>query len=393
MTKRLSAKVAIVGVGQVACGTRPDVSHKELLWEATSAALQDAGLERRDIDTVISASNDVWEGRALSNQFVVDSLGGTNRSADLRLGENGLYALFPAWMDVATGIANVAVVGAVCKATELDEASVSRAVSTMLNPVIERPLVEGLTGIDLESALATLEARTYLEAKGFDWALLEDIDRWSERRAERNPYRRKDRSVRSERSRKAAVPGLETSPRPDAACALILASEERSKALTKKAAWIDGLGWCSGRGDLRDTWKSTSQAIQRAVGDALGRAGLDGNVSALDVVEIGYPWSYQVLMAAGALGMIDGNGPKSSWEALLGSRWAARCNPSGGAQGEGYPRGVTGLNRVAWVVRQLRQEAADSQVPTAKTGLAIAGDPYPCFTAGAVLLRRSGETR
>ena len=57
--------VAIVGVGCTGFkSVTPDISYKEMMFEAATRAYQDAGniSPRRDIDAFISVAEDYWEG-------------------------------------------------------------------------------------------------------------------------------------------------------------------------------------------------------------------------------------------------------------------------------------------------------------------------------------------
>ena len=84
--------VVIAGVGVARRGDEP-LSHAELLFRATRAAFDDAGIERDDVTSAVTTSYDYVEGRVLSNQFTLDSIGGVMKSCDLRLGESGVHGL------------------------------------------------------------------------------------------------------------------------------------------------------------------------------------------------------------------------------------------------------------------------------------------------------------
>src|SRR4028119_957350 len=58
-----------------------DVRTAGLAWEAVSAALAEAGIELRDIEGAVTASQDFWEGRTISSMSVNETVGGTPRSA------------------------------------------------------------------------------------------------------------------------------------------------------------------------------------------------------------------------------------------------------------------------------------------------------------------------
>ena len=110
----MSNRVCIVGIGVVeSAEPMIDLSHKELLFYATRKALDDAGLERKDISGAITTSYDFLEGRSLSNQYTLDSIGGVMKPCDLRLGEDGIYSLFGGYMEVMADPSQVVVVASV----------------------------------------------------------------------------------------------------------------------------------------------------------------------------------------------------------------------------------------------------------------------------------------
>ena len=60
-------RVAVVGIGQTkheAC--KKEVNYPELVYEAVSLALEDAGIGIEEVDNVITTSNDFWDGRTIS---------------------------------------------------------------------------------------------------------------------------------------------------------------------------------------------------------------------------------------------------------------------------------------------------------------------------------------
>lgn len=75
----MSRRIGIVGVGQT---KYDDIKEKrsqtyyEMVFEATKKALDDAGLERGNIDTVVEAAYDLMDGRTISNMYLCTAAGG-----------------------------------------------------------------------------------------------------------------------------------------------------------------------------------------------------------------------------------------------------------------------------------------------------------------------------
>ena len=69
-------RIAIVGIGQTYHKSkRPDVSDVEMMNEAVRAALEDAQLTIKDIDTVVMANMDLFEGHYLVDMWAAEGIG------------------------------------------------------------------------------------------------------------------------------------------------------------------------------------------------------------------------------------------------------------------------------------------------------------------------------
>ena len=62
-------KVGIVGFYQVKMDSDSNYGRYEMIFEAVRGAIDQAGLKKKDISTVISATNDYYDGRTISNCF------------------------------------------------------------------------------------------------------------------------------------------------------------------------------------------------------------------------------------------------------------------------------------------------------------------------------------
>ena len=77
----MSGAAHIVGIAETTPGAcRDDVNTTELVWEAVSAALEDAGIVLADVGGAITASQDFWEGRTISSMAVNEVCGATFKS-------------------------------------------------------------------------------------------------------------------------------------------------------------------------------------------------------------------------------------------------------------------------------------------------------------------------
>ena len=74
-------KIGIMGVGQTIFERSKEDSFDELVFEAATKALEDAGGEIGHIDNVITVSNDFWDGRTISSMAIQDAAGTWGKDA------------------------------------------------------------------------------------------------------------------------------------------------------------------------------------------------------------------------------------------------------------------------------------------------------------------------
>ncbi len=140
--------------------------HRDMLYEAVHEAFVEAGVKRHDIDTAVTISSDLAEGRSLSNQYTLDSIGGVMRPFDLRLGNEALHGLAAGVLELLAGKGRRSVVAGVLRSSDLEypEPELSRLIASRLNVHYERGVAEMFQG-DLRIAMAQLMER---EAGGQD---------------------------------------------------------------------------------------------------------------------------------------------------------------------------------------------------------------------------------
>ena len=116
----MSERVAIIGVGWV--GYRPvtpEVSYKELTYEAAVKAYADAGIDpRRDVDSFVTVAEDFIEGTSIFDEYVPDQLGAVLKPVHT-IGGDGLHGLATAYMLIRTGQAHLVVVEGHSKASNV----------------------------------------------------------------------------------------------------------------------------------------------------------------------------------------------------------------------------------------------------------------------------------
>ncbi len=168
---------------------------------------------------------------------------------------------------------------------------------------------------------------------------------------------------------------LQCSPTSDGAAAALVVSARFAAAhgLAERAVEIAGQAMTT---DTPDSFASGSciDAVGRPLSREAARQAYEASglgIEDVDVVELHDCFSVNELLTYEALGMC-GEGASGalveSGATTYGGRWVV--NPSGGLISKGHPLGATGLAQATELVRQLRGEAADRQVPGARVGLA-----------------------
>ena len=132
----MNESVAIVGVGQTALrDAADDRLYHEHDYEAARLALADAGLDRGEVDTVVCSGWDAVDGRTISDIHTAMSSGGYLKDSS-HVGEDGIMALAYAYMRIASGLFDVALVTAHGHA----ESSFETVSNVVFDPLFVRPL-------------------------------------------------------------------------------------------------------------------------------------------------------------------------------------------------------------------------------------------------------------
>ena len=132
----MTARVAIVGIGQTPLSAAVDEHlYHELDYEAARRALTDAGLDRGDLDTVVCSGWDAVDGRTISDMHTAMSAGGYLKDS-AHVGEDGIMALAYAYMRIAAGLFDVAMVTGHGHA----ESSFETISNVVFDPLFSRPL-------------------------------------------------------------------------------------------------------------------------------------------------------------------------------------------------------------------------------------------------------------
>jgi acetyl-CoA C-acetyltransferase len=375
----MSAAVAIVGAVQTRYeAKKAHQTYNELVYEVVSELLKRSGVSMQQIDSMVTASQDFWDGKTISSMSVNEVVGGYLKS-ETKVASDGIQALIYGAARILAGAFDYTLVVAHCKESEGPGQEIT---AVMFDPYCQRPL-----GV-LAPTAAALQARAYMHAAGIGPEVLARVSRKSHRDAMKNPLALRAGDYKIEQILNSAtyadpLTELMAAPASDGACALLLASPEKAKAFGKHAVWISGMG------NFTDAfWTDRDLTQASALSHAANRAYQMAGISAkdVDVAELSARYAHEELLYGEALGLWG----REDVARAVDSQPGGRVNPSGGAI-TGNPATVAGLARVAEAYLQLSDAAGAHQIPGASIALAHGADGI-CGQTQAVVILRRGET-
>jgi len=380
------SEVAIVGVGCV--GFRPitpELSYKELMYEAAVKAYEDAGgiNPREDVDVFVTCAEDYLEGFSIFDEFVPDQLGAALRHLFTVSGD-GMLGLATAYMLIKTGHFDTVVVEAHSKASDI--LTYMDIVQFGLDPIFNRPLGGH------PYYIAGLEMNRYLHDTCTTEEQCAQVVVKNKKNAILNPYAAYGADITVDQvlcSERLFHPlkKLEISTPADGCIVMVLASEKVAEKLTEKPIWVKGVGWCTETPSLETRDWTRAVYTRLAAEMAYKTAKITNPWREIDFAEIHDLFAYKELQHMEALKLCDyGEAGKLTEEGLTALNGEFPVNPSGGLLGMGYGLEASGLQKVLEVVLQLRGEAGARQIEDAEVGLAHTWRGIPTATGAVAVL-------
>ncbi|OPX13760.1 thiolase domain-containing protein [Gordonia sp. i37] len=324
-------RIAIVGFAHSpnVVGTHGTTNGVEMLIPCFSKLYAELGISRTDIGFWCSGSSDYLAGRAFSFISAIDSIGAMPPINESHVEMDAAWALYEAWVKIATGEVDLALAYGFGKSTAGD---MDLTLALQTDPYTVAPLWPQARSLAALQARAGLDAGAWTEA---DMAAVAarttgaSVDDLLGADYVANPLRAHD-----------------IAPYTDAAAAVIIASERRARELVANPAFITG--WDHridtpnfGARDLTVS-PSTTLAGDTAFGE---------RSRAVDVAEIAAPYTHQELIVRNALRL-----PES-----------VRINPSGGVLA-GNSLFSAGLQRIGYAANEILGGNAQTALAHATSG-------------------------
>ena len=358
-------RVGIVGYYQVKLYSDANYGRYEMIFEAVRGAIDNAGLKKKDITTVISCTNDYYEGRTISNCFTVE-VGGGYLVDESKVEMDGAHAVLYGLMRILSGNHKLAVVWGGSMASCFPYHS-TRLYET--DPTWERPVayVNDITA-------GGFQMREYMEKYNVNIEDIAKIAVKNRKNAAKNPLALKEaqnanitiNDVLESDVYSDPVTELMVAQPCDGVAALLLAPEQQALKITDNPVWITGVGFIQDQYYLGDRDLSGCNSMELAGKVAFTAAGIKEPKKEIDVAELFESYAHEELIFTEALGLAE-KGKAASLDSEINGDLP--INPSGGAI-SGNPPCATGLIRIIEAVKQLRGEAEGYQVQGAKKAVA-----------------------
>jgi acetyl-CoA C-acetyltransferase len=363
-------EVAVIGVGMTKWGELWEKSLRQIFVETALLALEDAGVGRIDSMYIGSMSPGLFIGQEHIASLLADYLGKTPIPAvrvESACASGGL-ALRQGFIEVASGLSDIVLVGGVEKMTDVDGSEATYALGTAADQEYES--FHGITFPGLYALIARAHMARYgTTREQLAMVAVKNHDNGSMNPLAQYPFKITVDAVLNSVLVADPLRVLDCSPITDGAAVVILSSLSTARKLKKPLIKIAGSGHAtdtialSSRKDI--TWlESTFQAAQQAYKMA-GKKPKN-----IDLVEVHDCFTIAEICVTEALGFFDiGKGGEAVQKGLTSLKGKIPVNSSGGLKAKGHPVGATGVAQVIEIVKQLRGEAGQRQVKKARVGM------------------------
>ncbi len=368
-------KVAIIGVGQSTFVRQYPGSIRELAFDGFKDCLQDADITTKDIDASVVCSAPEYDKQRSPAGVFAEYLGLNPQPTFYveSLCSSSTTGIRLAYSLVKSGLHEVVAVLGFQKMSEISSSEAQERMGRGADIQWESPFGT------MMPAYYAMYAKAHMETYGTtpdDLALVRQKASTYGQINDRAVYR-KPVTLEMFNDPENIMGRPVTTPlrvgdccaNADGSSCIIVASEEKAKAMCKKPVWIMGLGSATTSVNLagRDLFSGLTVA-QEAARQAYAMAGV--GPKDIDVAEVHDCFTIAEMMAYENLGFAE---PGEGKELIRGKETykegSIPVNVDGGLLSKGHPIGATGGSQTRTIVLQLRGDAGDIQVKDPAIGL------------------------
>lgn len=354
-------EVCIIGIGLHKFGRWPDKSPGDLARVAIKEALDDAGVPFKDIEAG-------WSGR-------VNNITGTGQAVFSEMGQPGILidnvekacassstAVRIATWAVGAGLYDVVL----CTGVEKMRRGLVTA-GAGGGDILQAPYAYQM-GLYLMPAEYALRAHRHMAEFGSTPEQFAQVAVKSHKNALKNPYAQYQMDLSLEdvmNARMIADPITlyMCSPSTDGASAAVICAKEVAHKYKGKPITI--AGWASGTPEYNP--KAVGDDVAEGFVARLAREAYelaDVKPEDIKIAQVHDAFAPGEVFAIEEIGFAPGGkGAQFIWEGGADIDGEHPVNTDGGLQSRGHPMGATGIAQLAEIVRQLRGEAGERQVP------------------------------
>ncbi len=361
---------SIIGVGRTPTGEFWDKSLRELAVEAVRAALVDAGLKRVDAVYVANALGGSLNGQLHLGPLLADYAGlrGVESYTIEAADASGGAALRTAYMAVASGVVDAALVLGVEKVTDLVGPPRTAAYSNVLDADYEA--IQGAT----PTAMAALLMQHYMSTYGVALDQFEAFSMNAHANGSRNPLAMFRNLIKPGRFASAPMVAppvnlFDSAPEADGAAALVLAASEKAVDMAPLPIRIAGSAVATDSLALHDRVDPLFfAAANLSAGRAMAQAGI--TPAEVDFFELHDSFTVVSALSLEACGFAArGEGWRLAAEGQIDPGGRLPISTLGGLKARGNPLGATGVYQAVEAALQLRGQAGDNQLADVETAL------------------------
>ena len=362
----MAAEVFVAGVGMLKFGRHPEKDVPELGGEAALLALDDAGLDIRDVQFM--AAGCLFQANAMVGQRILQEIGQTGIPVMnvANACATGSSAFREAWLHVASGECDVALAVGVEQMGKMGLLGGGGGGSGIRT--------EGVIGSGLMPAVFGQAGMEHMRKYGTTQAQFAKVAVKNHQHSTRNPLSQYQVETPREQVLGARVVAYPNTlymccPTGDGAAAAVVVSAAKARQLGAKVKVLASVLTSDPWGERDLTFPDVNTLTRRAAKTAYDRAGVGPDD--VDLVELHDCFATAELLHYENLGLC-GEGEAGRLIDEGETAWGGRVpvNVSGGLLSKGHPLGATGVANIYEVTQHLRGTAGARQVERAKVGLA-----------------------